>query len=650
MAPPRNERVTASPCTQYLMANTPEPDLKKIQELFHGALRLEPVARSAFLVEACGSDSELLAEVQSLISAHEREGSFIDSPAGQPVAEMLASVASKSLIGQTVGSFRILSQLGRGGMGEVYLAQDSKLGRKVALKLLPEELTRREDLVRRFALEAKAASALNHPNIVTVYEIGQTGSSHYIATEYISGETLRQHFRRGRMSLREVLDIVIQVAGALAAAHAEGIVHRDIKPENIMLRPDGYVKTLDFGLAKLTALKSSGSSAAGADLEAATLVKMDTEPGMMIGTPHYLSPEQARGLDVDGRADIFSLGVMTYEMLAGRRPFGGDTRLDALISTLEKEPLPLASSAPGLPAELQRIVSKALRKDRDERYQTAKDMWIDLKNVREELAFEAKLGRSIPPELSAAGAATPQHSIVTDGTQATSTSSLKKPRMARAIIGALIVVVIGIAGVKMWLSSAPTRSDVPPAVALERALNYWVTVQKYRDGKPYGEPFRLPGEINFEKDYRVRLHFGSQQDGHLYIFNEGPPIKGEAPPLNVLFPSPTANNGLSLVSSGQTIDIPRESWFRLDQDEGTEKVWLVWSANALPDLEATKEFANEKDRGVIGSPGLDRSVKDFLSKTQSASKPTVVKDDATKETRVKAKGDTVVHVLALEHH
>src|SRR6185295_5255947 len=198
MAPPRNERVTASPCTQYLMANTPEPDLKKIQELFHGALRLEPVARSAFLVEACGSDSELLAEVQSLISAHEREGSFIDSPAGQPVAEMLASVASKSLIGQTVGSFRILSQLGRGGMGEVYLAQDSKLGRKVALKLLPEELTRREDLVRRFALEAKAASALNHPNIVTVYEIGQTGSSHYIATEYISGETLRQHFRRGR--------------------------------------------------------------------------------------------------------------------------------------------------------------------------------------------------------------------------------------------------------------------------------------------------------------------------------------------------------------------------------------------------------------------------------------------------------------------
>ena len=634
------------------MANTPEPGLKKIEELFHGALRLEPAARSAFLIEACGSDRELLNEVQSLISAHEREGSFIDSPAGQPLAEMLASVASKSLVGQTVGSFRILSQLGRGGMGEVYLAQDSKLGRKVALKRLPEELTRREDLVRRFALEAKAASALNHPNIVTVYEIGQTGSSHYIATEYIAGETLRQHFRRGRMSLREVLDIVIQVAGALAAAHAEGIVHRDIKPENIMLRPDGYVKILDFGLAKLTALKSSGSSAASADLEAATLVKMDTEPGVMIGTPHYLSPEQARGLDVDGRADIFSLGVMTYEMLAGRRPFGGDTRLDALISTLEKEPPPLASCAPGLPAELQRIVSKALRKDRDERYQTAKDMWIDLKNLREELAFEAKLGRSIPPELSAPDSATPQvqHSMVADGAQATSTSSLKKPRMARAVIGALIVVVIGIAGVKMWVPSVPTRSDVPPPVAIERALNYWVTVQKYRDGKAYRQPFRLPGEILFEKDDQVRLHFSSPQDGHLYVFNEGPRQNGEPRPFNVLFPSPTANNGSSLVSSGQIIEIPKQSWFRFDQEEGTEKLWLVWSASAVSDLEATKEFANDRDRGVINSPELDRSVKEFLSTTQSASKPTVAKDDASKETRVKANGDTVVHVLALEHH
>jgi serine/threonine protein kinase len=631
------------------MANTPER-LKKVQELFHAALPLKPAARTAFLVETCASDHELLDEVQSLISAYEREGSFIDSPAAQPVAEMLASADSETYVGQTVGSFRILSRLGRGGMGEVYLAQDAKLGRKVALKLLPEELTRREDLVRRFVLEAKAASALNHPNIVTVYEIGGTGSSQYIATEYIDGETLREHFVKGRMSLREVLDVVIQIAGALSAAHARGIIHRDIKPENTMLRRDGYVKILDFGLAKLTSFKSPGSSTSS-DLEAATLVKMDTEPGVMLGTPYYLSPEQARGLNVDARGDIFSLGVMTYEMLAGRRPFGGETRLDALISTLEKEPPPLADYA-SVPTELQRIVTKSLCKDRDERYQTAKDLWIDLKNLREELAFESKLEKSGSPEMRGEpGAATPvQRSAVTDITQPILTSSLRKRWLSPAVIASVIVVAIGIAGLKVWLFSAPTSSSVPPPVALERALNYWVTVQKYRDGKPYDNPFRLPGEINFEKDYRVRLHFGTAQDGHLYIFNEGPPINGEVPPLNVMFPSPTANNGSSMVSNGEPIDIPKQSWFRFDQEEGTEKLWLVWSANSIPELEATQQFANEKDRGVISSPGIDRSAKAFLSKAYSESKSAIEKDEANKETRVSANGDIVVHVLALEHH
>jgi len=242
-----------------------------------------------------------------------------------------------------------------------------------------------------------------------------------------------------------------------------------------------------------------------------------------------------------------------------------------------------------------------------------------------------------------------QHSVVTNSSQAIPASSPRK-RLSPAVIASLIVVVIGLVGVKMWLSFVSTRSDVPSPVAVERALNYWVTVQKYRDGKQYEEPFRLPGEINFEKDYRVRLHFGSPQDGHLYIFNEGPARKGEVPPLNVLFPSPTANNGLSLVSSSQTVDIPKQSWFRFDQEEGIEKLWLVWSANSIPELEVTKQFANDKDRGVIRSPELDRSVKNFLSKTHSASKPIVEKDFASKETRVRLNGDTVVHVLALEHH
>ena len=631
------------------MVNTPER-LIKVQELFHAALALDAAARTAFLDNACASDPELFEEVQSLISAHEQEGTFIDSPAAQPIAEMLAGISSESYIGQTIGSFRILSLLGRGGMGVVYLAEDSKLGRKVALKVLPEEFTRREDLVRRFALEAKSASGLNHPNIVTVYEIGQTGSSEYIATEYIEGETLRQHFARGRMDLREVLDVVIQVAGALAAAHGAGIIHRDIKPENIMLRPDGYVKILDFGLAKAVSGRRLDSPVP--DPEAATLVKMETEPGALIGTVYYMAPEQARGREVDARADIFSVGVITYEMIAGRRPFGGETNLDALVSTLEKEPPPLASSAPGAPPELQRIVTKALRKNIEERYQTIKDMLIDLKTLRDELAFEAKRDRSSSPDfyVEENAATSIQQSMVTSSIQAIPTSTVRKRRLAGLGIGALLATAIGIVGVKMWSPAGPSQQDNPPAVAVERMLNYWVTVQKYRDGKPYEEAFRLPGEMIFEKDYRVRLHFASSQDGYLYIFNEGPQIAGQVPPLNVLFPSPTANNGSSLVSSGETIDIPKESWIRFDQDVGTEKLWLVWSADSIPDLESTKRFANEKDRGEIGSPGLDRSVKDFLRKTIDANKPTIDKLEASKETRVKASGNAMVHLLALEHH
>ena len=633
------------------MANTPER-LKKVQELFHAALVLEGSARQSFLNGACSDDRELLDEVQSLISSHEQAGSFIDSPAAQPVAELLASMSSKSFVGQTVGSFRILSQLGRGGMGEVYLAEDSKLGRKVALKLLPEEFTKREDLVRRFALEAKAASGLNHPNIVTVYEIGQIGSSEYIATEYIEGETLRQHFARGRMGLRDVLDVVIQLASGLAAAHGAGIVHRDIKPENIMLRPDGYVKILDFGLAKATVPRVPESPPTEADLEAPTLVQMQTEPGMLIGTTYYMAPEQARGQGVDARVDIFSVGVVTYEMIAGRRPFGGETNLDVLISTLEKEPPPLNSYVPGAPAEIQRIVSKALRKNKDERYQTIKDMLIDLKNLRDELAFEAKRDRSTSSDfyVEEDAATSIQQSVVTSSIQAVPTSTVRKRRVAALSIGVLLLTAIGIAGVKILSPRGPSQQNNPPAVAVERVLNYWITVQKYRDGRPYQEAFRLPGEMIFEKDYRVRLHFGSSQDGYLYIFNEGPQIGGQTPPLNVLFPSPTANNGSSLVSSGQTIDIPKESWIRFDQDVGTEKLWLVWSANSIPDLESTKQYANEKDRGEIGSPGLDRSVKDFLRKTIDANKPTIDKLEDSKETRVKVTASAMVHLLALEHH
>ena len=272
-------------------------------------------------------------------------------------------------------------------MGEVYLAQDTKLDRKVALKFLSDELSKDSDKLKRFIQEAKAASALNHPNILTVYEIGEVDSHNFIATELIDGQTLRQHLvDNDLLPLDSILNIGVQIAEALSAAHAAGIIHRDIKPENIMVRKDGYAKVLDFGLAKLSE-KTSGP-------EDATRFQVNTNPGVVMGTASYMSPEQARGKSTDGRTDIWSLGVVLYEMLARRVPFSGETVNHTIVAILEKEPPPLAN----VPAELQRIVRKAMTKDVDMRYQSTRDLLIDLKNLRRDLDIKGELERSTMPD------------------------------------------------------------------------------------------------------------------------------------------------------------------------------------------------------------------------------------------------------------
>jgi serine/threonine protein kinase/tetratricopeptide (TPR) repeat protein len=298
--------------------------------------------------------------------------------------------------GTKIGRYAIRSKLGEGGMGEVYLALDTKLDRKVALKILPAELASNEDRMRRFVQEAKAASALNHPNIITIHEIDETDSGDFIASEFIDGETLRERMRRDQMNLIEVLDVATQIASALVAAHAAGIVHRDIKPDNLMLRSDGIVKVLDFGLAKLS---EPPALADGSDVdgEAPTRANLQTEPGRVMGTVAYMSPEQARGMELDARTDVWSLGVVLYRMVTGRAPFTGETPSHVTVSILEHEPRPLARFAPDVPAEFQRIVRKCLTKKRDERYQTARDLMIDLKSLRRELDFQSELERSATP-------------------------------------------------------------------------------------------------------------------------------------------------------------------------------------------------------------------------------------------------------------
>jgi serine/threonine protein kinase/tetratricopeptide (TPR) repeat protein len=289
----------------------------------------------------------------------------------------------------TIAHYRIVSRLGAGGMGEVFLAHDTKLDRKVAIKILNETFGRDDDKVNRFVREARAASALNHPNILTVYEIGDVGGRHYIATELIDGMTLREHLARGGLPRHSVVAIGVQVAEALAAAHQAGIIHRDIKPENIMLRRDGYAKVLDFGLAKLS--EPAATAPGSGQSEEATRFQA-TSPGVVMGTVAYMSPEQARGATTDARSDLWSLGVVLYEMLAGRAPFGGDTSSHTIVSILEREPVALAH----VPTELHRIVRKALAKDADMRYQSARDMLIDLKTLRRDL--DAESGAAPPVE------------------------------------------------------------------------------------------------------------------------------------------------------------------------------------------------------------------------------------------------------------
>ena len=536
-------------------------------------------------------------------------------------------------------------------MGEVYLATDTRLDRRVALKILSGELAHDSRRMQRFQREAKIASALNQPNILTIFEFGEVDSLSFLSTEYIEGDTLRQRLLLKTLKLNEILDIGIQVLAALDVAHEARIVHRDIKPENVMIRRrDHIVKVLDFGLAKTTELASVTQAT---DSEVATQYK--TAVGTILGTVAYMSPEQAQGLTVDERTDLWSTGVVLYEMLSGEVPFKGRTNSHMIVEILENEPAPLKQVAKyDVSDELARIVSKALTKQVEERYQTAKDMLIDLRKLRKHLDVEAEMKRSVGPHATQQFVAAATSPNTSQSTAESASSSVSRTRWAKLgpLFGAIVVLIGALWGINYWRltqqKSNPLATPSATPSAPEQALTYSITVQKYRDNKPFEAPFQLAKEMLFERDYQIRLNVSSAQSGFLYILNEGPHEKAQPGDFVVLFPSSTSNSGSALVTENQRIQIPEKSWIKFDQEKGTERVWFVFAPSAVSELEPIRSYASSKSQGLVTDAALRDRVQQFL-RTHSGSKPSDELSPERRETRVSSRNGILVHFIDLEH-
>ncbi len=406
---------------------------QKAKELFDAALKRSPDERLRFVDENCNGDEAVRREVESLLANAEDAAGFLEQPVVGEVAEAIVGNKEELLVSQSLSHYKIIKLLGEGGMGEVYLAEDTRLHRQAALKILPDYSSGNHQHIERFLREAQTASALNHPHICTIYEINDDGDTPFIAMEYVVGETLDKKIKT-QLEPNQILDIALQVADALAEAHAHGIVHRDIKPANIIVTLRGQAKVLDFGLAKKIVVESEDETQ-----------QLISQAGMIIGTASYMSPEQARGKEVDARSDIFSFGVVLYEMIAGKPPFAGENAMDVIGAILHKEPVPLSEAE--IPKELRRLVEKCLRKDREERYQTVKDLLVDLKDVRQELEFQNKLERTASPNREESKTQI-INAATTDAPQTTSSAEyiageIKNHKIGFVVLSVLILAAIG---------------------------------------------------------------------------------------------------------------------------------------------------------------------------------------------------------------
>ena len=638
---------------------TPE-QFQKLSSLYHAALELEPNRRNAFLQEHCGNDEELRREVKQLLSANNEVGTFLAEPVLDPNAKSEGS--NPAMVGRVFGHYRIVSHLGAGGMGEVYLATDEKLGRKVALKLLPAEFVNDHERLRRFVTEAKSASATDHPNIVTIHEIGESDGVHFIAQEFVEGETLRSRIEQGAIHALEAVDIARQVANALAAAHRAGIVHRDIKPENIMLRHDGFVKLLDFGLAGINQAEVNPG-----DLSETPTLPKHTAPGVILGTVNYMSPEQTRGQKLDARSDLWSLGVVLYEMLTGQRPFGGESMPDIFVSILERQPAPLAESIADPPAQLEQILERLLAKNRDHRYQSSALLADELKRFHHRLELDAERNASEipesatlflepkPPAAPIAAEAPPQisqqpSSATLPPTADPVTKELAKvARLSRVTIGLAAFLILALTAVAAWWAVQPKAPAAIPATSTEqlpeRSFSYWLTVQRVRDGKPDRAEFQSSGRDFYETGWRFRFNFVSPQSGYLYLVNEGPTENGIS--YWLLFPMPSVNEASAKIEPNQPTTT---GWFTFTKHAGDEKIWVLWSAQTIAELEALKaDVLTPQAEGELRNPQQRDIVRRLLT-SLSQSKSEAQEDRRNMKTAVNGRGETLIHLAELKHH
>jgi eukaryotic-like serine/threonine-protein kinase len=603
-----------------------------------------------------------------------------------------------SLIGTTLDSkYKIEAILGQGGMGAVYRARHILLGDRVAIKVLRQHLCNDPEYRRRFLREGRAARIFKHSNAVTVYDLHTTSDGMiYMVQEYIEGLTLRAEFEsRGKFTPVESIALLEPVANALNAAHAMGVIHRDLKPENIMISrtSDGQilVKLLDLGLAKIIYAPGIGQSGS----TSMTVVKSMTVVGQTLGTPFYMSPEQWGVLpkdgnpDIDKRTDVYSLGIIFYELIAGHRPFKSGTYQELAYAHISAEPIPLHKASPNVSESFSQVILRALAKDRSQRQSSCEELieelcWALNKNQKHS---ELKAGASLYTTINQVAeqevdleAETPQmdkaHEIfvslapkepVTDHfnqaeqipkneiSQQSGVVSINKPskKMPIQVISTLAILLFIVGGAIDWQKFFREVSFSQPVISTEhkigRTITYWIVAQKDPERHPDSKPFRLSGEVIFEKGYQVRLNLSSPESGYLYILNEGPSTENGLPQYNVIFPKPTMNSSSALIAANEQIQVPGQSWLVFDAEEGTEKFWLIWTAKSIPELEAVKSVVNPQDKGVISKPEQIRSVQDYISR-YTVSKPQIERDEDKKVTIVKTGDEVLVNLLRLEHH